>query len=289
MIHLNLRLKKSSIMGKDFEKINRMRIVQIEKIRSENFEIKTFTFNDKMCGNAHPGQFIMVWIPGVDEIPISLSGIKNNGRTSITVHEVGEASLALNKKKKGEFIGIRGPFGNGFVPSKGNIMIVGGGTGIGPLIPLIEKVENNANRLVVMSGVKKKVNLLFLKTLEKISSRNNSEIVFSTEDGSYQNKGLITDQAEHILMNERFDMIYTCGPEIMMYKMFKLAEKNQVPIQASLERMMRCSIGICGSCQIGKFRVCKEGPVFSSQMLRSLGEEFGKIRLDSTGKKIKIE
>ena len=90
-------------------------------------------------------------------------------------------------------------------------------------------------------------------------------------------------------MNERFDMIYTCGPEIMMYKMFKLAEENQVPIQASLERMMRCSIGICGSCQIGKFRVCKEGPVFSSQMLRSLGEEFGKIRLDSTGKKIKIE
>ena len=118
---MHFRLKKFSVIGKDFEKINRMRIVEIEKIRTENFEVKTFTFDDKMCGNAHPGQFIMVWIPGVDEIPISLSGIKNNGRISITVHEVGEASLALNKKKKGEFIGIRGPFGNGFVSSKGNI------------------------------------------------------------------------------------------------------------------------------------------------------------------------
>lgn len=289
MIYLHFRLKKFSVIGKDFEKINRMRIVEIEKIRTENFEVKTFTFDDKMCGNAHPGQFIMVWIPGVDEIPISLSGIKNNGRISITVHEVGEASLALNKKKKGEFIGIRGPFGNGFVSSKGNILIVGGGTGIGPLIPLIQKVENNTNRLVVMSGVKNKDNLLFFKNLKKLSSRNNSEVIFSTEDGSYQNMGLITDQAEHKLMKEKFDMIYTCGPEIMMYKMFKLAEQYQVPIQASLERMMRCSIGICGSCQIGKFRVCKEGPVFSTQMLRNLGEEFGKFRLDSTGKKIKIE
>jgi dihydroorotate dehydrogenase electron transfer subunit len=82
-------------------------------------------------------------------------------------------------------------------------------------------------------------------------------------------------------------MIYTCGPEPMMHKMFLLAEQHKVPLQASLERIMRCSIGLCGSCQIGKLRVCKDGPVLNSEQLRSIKEEFGKFRLDFTGKKIK--
>jgi len=270
-----------------FDATNRMRTVELSEVKIENCAVKTLAFNDKLCGKAEPGQFVMVWIPGVDEIPISLSGISSTGRTLITVHGVGDASNALNKKQKGEIIGVRGPFGKGFVPSKGNVMIIGGGTGIGPLMPLTEKLVKIADKVTVMSGVKSQENLLFLDRIDQICSCVNSETVYTTEDGSYKLTGFITDQAEHRLNDEKFDMIYTCGPEPMMYKLFILAELHNVPLQASLERIMRCSIGLCGSCQIGKLRVCKDGPVLNSEQLKSVKEEFGKFRLDKTGKRIK--
>lgn len=279
--------QKSSSVPSQFDTINRMRIVELLEIKTENCAVKTLTFNDKLCGKAEPGQFVMVWIPGIDEIPISLSGINDNGTTSITVHAVGVASEALNNKRKGEIVGIRGPFGKGFVVSKGNVMVVGGGTGIGPLMPLAEKLVKTADKVTVMSGVKSQENLLFIDRIEKICSETNSEAVCTTEDGSYKFAGFITDQAEKKLMNEQFDMIYTCGPELMIHKLFLLSERFNVPIQASLERIMRCSIGLCGSCQIGKLRVCKDGPVLTSDQLRSVKEEFGKFRLDATGKKIR--
>lgn len=263
-----------------------MRTVKIFETKKENYTTKTISFNDKLCEKAEPGQFVMVWIPRLDEIPISLSGINFDGLTSITVNGVGDASIALNKKNKGEIIGIRGPFGNGFVTSRGNLMVIGGGTGIGPLMPLTEKLTKIANKITVISGAKSKENLLFIERINKICSEIDSEIICTTEDGSYKLSGLVTDYAEMKLKQENFDMIYTCGPEPMMYKLFLLAEQFKIPMQASLERIMRCSIGLCGSCQIGKLRVCKEGPVLTSKQLRSIKEDFGKFRLDPTGKKI---
>jgi len=285
---LPVNLRKRSSVPLSFDSVNRMRIVEIVEAKKENCPVKTFTFIDKLCGKAEPGQFVMVWIPGVDEIPMSLSAITSEGISSITVHEVGEASMALNQKEKGDQIGIRGPFGNGFVPAKGNVMIVGGGTGLAPLMPLTEKLAKVADKITLMSGVKSQDNLLFLDRIDKILSEVDSETVFTTEDGSYGIECLVVDQVEQKLMKERFDIIYTCGPEQMMYKMFLLAEQYNVPLQASLERIMRCAIGLCGSCQIGKLRVCKDGPVLTSEQLRSVKEEFGKFQLDLTGKKVKL-
>jgi dihydroorotate dehydrogenase electron transfer subunit len=270
------------------ENLNRMRIVEIHNSERENPTVKTLTFTDNLCAKAFPGQFVMVWIPGIDEIPISLSGINQDGLSSITVNSVGDASKALNKKKIGESIGIRGPFGNGFVLTGGNVMVVGGGTGIGPLMPLTERLVKVADKVTVMSGAKSRDNLLFLDRIPKILSKVNSKFLFTTEDGSYGFECLVTKQVEKRLAKEKFDMIYTCGPEQMMYKLFVLAERHKVPIQASMERIMRCSIGLCGSCVIGKLRVCKDGPVLNSNQLRSVKDEFGKKYLDFTGKKITI-
>jgi dihydroorotate dehydrogenase electron transfer subunit len=265
-----------------------MRTVEVLEVKTENCNVKTFTFMDKLCGKAEPGQFVMVWIPGVDEIPISLSGIASDGLTSITVNDVGEASGALNQKEKGDVIGIRGPFGKGFVPAEGNVMLVGGGTGLGPMMPLAEKLVKIADKVTVMSGVKRECNLLFLERIAKLLADVDSEAVFTTEDGSYGTEGLVVEQVEQKLKTEHFDMIYTCGPEQMMYRTFLLAEQNNVPVQASLERIMRCGIGLCGSCQIGEIRVCKDGPVLTSEQLRGIKEEFGKFHLDFTGKKVKL-
>ena len=167
-------------------------------------------------------------------------------------------------------------------------MIVAGGTGVGPLVPLTEKLAETATKVTLLVGAKTKDELLFHDRLDKALSDVNSEIVFTTDDGSYGVKGLVTDEAEQQLMKERFGTIYTCGPEQMMYKMFLLAEQHQVPLQASLERIMRCAIGICGSCGIGKLMVCKDGPVLTSEQLRSVKGEFGRFRLDLAGRKIKL-
>ncbi|MDG6222535.1 MAG: dihydroorotate dehydrogenase electron transfer subunit [Candidatus Bathyarchaeota archaeon] len=269
------------------EAANRMRTVELLEVKQENCSVKTLTFEDPLCSKAEPGQFVMVWIPGVDEIPISLSGIASDGLTSITVNAVGDASSALNLKKKGEIIGVRGPFGNGFVPVKGNVLVVGGGTGLGPMMPLTENLVRISSKITVMSGVKCQDNLLFLDRIADLLSSVDSETICTTEDGSYGFEGLVTSQVEKKLAAEHVDMIYTCGPEPMMYRIFLLAEQYNVPVQASLERIMRCGIGLCGSCVIGELRVCKDGPVLNSEQLRSIKDEFGKFRLDWTGKKVK--
>lgn len=285
---MTVNLRNRSSLPADFASINRMRIVGIIDAKKENDNVKTFTFKDKLCGSAEAGQFVMVWISGVDEIPMSLSTITLDGLSSITVADVGEATKALNKRKAGENIGIRGPFGKGFVPTGGKIMIVAGGIGVGPLVPLAEKVGETATKVNLLVGAKTRRELLFLDRLETTLSNVDSETVYTTEDASYGMAGLVTEQAEKKLMTERFDMVYTCGPEQMMHKMFLLTEKLQVPLQASLERLMRCAIGLCGSCGIGKLMVCKDGPVLTSEQLRSVKEEFGRFKLDLDGKKIKL-
>jgi dihydroorotate dehydrogenase electron transfer subunit len=285
---LTVNLRNRSSVPSSFASVNRIRIVEIMKVKRESDNVRTFTFKDKLCGRGKAGQFVMVWIPGIDEVPMSLSTISSKGLSSITVAEVGEATASLNQREAGDIIGIRGPFGRGFVSTGGNVMIVAGGTGVGPLMPLTEKIAETATKVTLLVGAKIRSELLFLDRLEAALSEVDSESVFTTDDGSYGTKGPVTKQAELKLKKGKFDMIYTCGPEQMMYKMFLLAEEHQVPLQASLERMMRCAIGLCGSCGIGKLMVCKDGPVLTSEQLRSVKDEFGRFKLDLAGRKVKI-
>jgi len=267
---------------------NRLRIVKIQEVKKESPTVKTFTFHDKLCAKAEPGQFVMVWIPGVDEIPMSLSTISPRGLTSITVANVGEATKVLHQRNRGDILGIRGPYGNGFTLTSGNVMVVGGGTGLVPIMPLTEKIVRLATKITFLLGAKMKNELLFLDKIGQTLSKVNAEIIATTEDGSYGLEGVVTDQAEQKLARERFDMVYACGPEKMMHKMFLLAERYDTPFQASLERVMRCAIGLCGSCVIGKFRVCKDGPVLTSEQLRDVKDEFGRFKRDFQGRKTPI-
>jgi len=285
---MQLHPQKSSRMSVRRTATNRLRIVKIQEVKKESPTVKTFTFQDKLCARAEPGQFVMVWIPGVDEIPMSLSTISPKGLTSITAAEVGEATKALHQRSQGEALGIRGPYGNGFTLTSGNVMIVGGGTGLVPLMPLTEKIVRPATKITFLLGAKTKDELLFLDRIEHMLSTVNAEIIATTEDGSYGLKGVVTDQAKQKLAKERFDMIYACGPEQMMHKMFLLAERYDTPLQASLERIMRCAVGLCGSCVIGRLRVCRDGPVLTSEQLRMVKDEFGRFKRDFQGRKTSI-
>ena len=268
-------------------KNNRMRIRKIRKIEKETPTIKTFYFKDDLCAKAEPGQFVMLWIPGIDEIPLSLSGTYLKNEVSVTVAKVGEATSHLHQMKVNDFIGIRGPFGNSFKISKGKVLLVGGGTGIAPLAFLAQKLVKTSQKIKFLMGAKTKSELLFLERIKKILG-GNGKVVATTEDGSFGFKGKVLNPLEHLLKNEDFDIIYTCGPEQMIKHVLLTAQKYGIEVQASLERIMRCAIGICGSCVIGKYRVCKDGPVFSKSQLEEMLNELAIFKRNFDGTKEKI-
>jgi dihydroorotate dehydrogenase electron transfer subunit len=261
---------------------NMLRTTRILHAEEESSTVKTLTFKDKACAKAKPGQFLMLWIPKVDEIPLSIMDANENGEVSVAVKRVGEATAMLHRMKEGEVIGVRGPFGNSFTLENGRALIVGGGTGLAPLWLLTKKLADEKAKLFFVMGAETKDELLFRERIEKICGKEN--FVATTEDGSYGVKGLATTPLKQLLAKENFNIIYTCGPEKMMQEVFDLAEEHKIPLEASLERLMRCAIGLCGSCVVGKYRVCRDGPVFTSKQLKEVEKEFGIWKRDFDGK-----
>ncbi|MCJ7422792.1 dihydroorotate dehydrogenase electron transfer subunit [Candidatus Bathyarchaeota archaeon] len=268
--------------------INKLRTTQILDVKNESLTVKTFTFKDRECAKAKPGQFLMLWIPGVDEIPLSILDAGKDGSVSVVVKKVGEATGELHEKKIGETIGVRGPFGNSFSVNAGRILMVGGGTGIAPLFFLTKRLRRLAKRLVFVMGARTKDELLFKNELESTIDERHAEIAAVTEDGTCGVTGLCTEPLETILKSDEFDIVYACGPEPMIRRTFEMTEKQGIRLEASLERLMRCAIGLCGSCIVGRHRVCRDGPIFISEQIREFKDEFGISKRDFDGKTIPV-
>jgi len=259
--------------------MNSPQIAKITEVKTENKDVKTFMFEypKKMI----PGQFFMIWIPGVDEIPMSVSHIDKDVK-GITFRKVGEATNALFDLGKGDKIGIRGPYGNGFKINGKRILFVGGGTGVAMLAPAVEGAGINNISSTIIIGVKNSSELFFEDRFKKCGA----EIHISTDDGSKGYKGFATDLADELLSKEKFTSVLTCGPEIMMKSLLDLC--RNIPFQASLERYMKCGVGICSQCCIGEgLRVCVEGPIFDGKTLRNI-EDFGVYKRDAAGRKTRF-
>jgi len=259
--------------------MNYPKITKIIEITTEANNTKTIKF--EYSKKTNPGQFFMVWVPGIDEVPMSVS-FSDEKVKGITFRKIGDATNALFNLKKDDKIGIRGPYGNGFDLNGRNILFVGGGTGIATIAPAVEHaIKNNASSAVIL-GAKNKNELFFEERLRDTET----EIFVCTDDGSKGYKGFATDLAEDIISKEKHDSILTCGPEQMMKKLFDIS-KN-IDFQASLERYMKCGFGLCGQCCVGEgLRVCTEGPVFNKQKLKTI-KDFGIYKRDASGRKIKI-
>jgi dihydroorotate dehydrogenase electron transfer subunit len=264
---------------------NTIRTTQIVQVRTESPSVKTFVFTDRLCSKAKPGQFLMLWIPGVDEIPLSIMDV-SNGLVSVSVKAVGDATRHLHAMEAGATIGIRGPFGNSFTESRGKVLLIGGGTGTAPLLFLAKQLAAKTERLSFVEGAKTKSELLFVREIGGVCQEKN--ITTTTEDGTAGLQCLVTQPLAKLLEKERFDMIYTCGPEVMVKKIFEMTEHHKLPLEASLERLMRCGIGLCGSCMIGKYRVCRDGPVFTAAQLREIKGELGISKVGFDGSRIPI-
>jgi dihydroorotate dehydrogenase electron transfer subunit len=264
--------------------INRLRMVRLQAIRRESETVKVFTFKDEICANARPGQFIMAWALGAEEVPMSLTLMDGEeGTASIAVKRVGETTESLHQLARGAVIGVRGPYGNGFTVNRGVALIVGGGVGLSPLLPLAESLAKGGAPVTVVAGAKTKGELIFLRRFKRAC-----DVIAVTEDGSYGLRGLATQALIELLKERRrFKSVYACGPELMMKEIIKATARYRIPTQVSLERYMKCGVGICGSCVVGKYRVCRDGPIFSDRLLRRIGE-FGRWRRDAAGRAVPV-
>jgi dihydroorotate dehydrogenase electron transfer subunit len=269
-----------------YTNIDKIRIVAIKDVIEETPSVKTFVFYDKISSNAKPGQFLMVWIPRAEELPMSVMISNKRDHAAITVRKHGFGSTSLYEKMKNDIIGIRGPYGNYFSVSNDlkHPLLIGGGTGLVPLMRLASVVNKIPRKCTIIMGAKTKDEVLFKDLTNEILDKTSNNMIVTTEDGSYGIKGVVTDALKSIIKNEKFDMIYTCGPELMMKNIYDLSVIHSIPIQASLERYMKCGIGICASCCINDKLVCKDGTVFNENQLSNM-LEFGKIYRDKSGRK----
>lgn len=270
--------------------IDNRRIVQIEEIITETPTVKTLVFKDRLSYFAKPGQFLMIWIPRIEEIPMSVMINSKEGYAAVTIRKFGVGSTALFDRKKGDLIGLRGPYGNRFILRKKyrKILIIGGGTGLVPLLRLVSFASKEKVRSTIVMGAKTKAEVFFEKITRNIIRGNNSSLLVCTDDGSYGIKGTTVTLMSKLVRDESFDCVYTCGPELMMKAVLDISNQNSIPVQASLERYMKCGIGICGSCCLDSSLVCQDGTVFDGRQLSKM-PDFGFSYRDKDGQKIKYE
>jgi dihydroorotate dehydrogenase electron transfer subunit len=253
---------------------NKTDIVKIESVFEHSPEIKSIRIrNERIAKTYKPGMFVILWLPDTDFLPMSVSKVERN-LIEITVQKIGDGTAKLFELNVGEKIGIRGPFGNSWnYEDASNILIVGGGMGIAALTSLIKPLKLSQKNLYVTIGAQDKASLIFADQLIELIPNT----MCTTDDGSFGKKCYVTDTIDDIVSQNEIDLIITCGPEVMMKKVLDIAQLKDIKIQASLERKMKCGVGLCGSCCIGAQNdtpVCKEGPIFNSEQLNRI-PEFG--------------
>jgi NAD(P)H-flavin reductase len=235
----------------------------------------------------NPGQFSMLYAPGVGELPISISGDPEEpGRLVYTIRSVGKATHALVTRQAGEAVGVRGPFGAGWPMAEArgkDVLIVAGGIGLAPLRPAIYHVlrhRGDYGRLMVLYGARSPRDLLFKKELNAWSYVPDTQILNTVDYGGVSWRGyvgVVTTLFKYVRLHPSQTVAMICGPEIMMRYVVRELETRGVPderIYLSMERNMKCAVGFCGHCQMGPYFVCKDGPVFSYPQMRPWMDKY---------------
>jgi len=249
-------------------------MIEINDVVQEAKNIKSFFFKHSL--DSKPGQFIMVWLPGVDEKPMAVSYHSKN-EFAFTFQIIGKFTKSMDALKKGDKVGIKGPYGNGFSTKSGSC-VVGGGIGMAAVATLIDKLNNP----IIINGARNKDQLIYQKRFK------NKKMVITTDDGSCGRKCFTTEVLEEVLKNKKISLVQTCGPEIMMKKVLDICNKHKVECEASLERFMGCGFGVCGKCMVNDKIVCIDGPVFTSAQLNNMSE-FGSFARLKSGKKVTLK
>jgi dihydroorotate dehydrogenase electron transfer subunit len=247
--------------------------VAIKQVIPENPYTKTFVL-DAAIPQAIPGQFVMLWIPGLDEKPFAIVA---RDPLTLTVAAVGPFSRALHRMQPGDCVGWRGPFGRGFdLTGTGQALLIGGGYGVAALYFAAEELLRLDVAVTLAVGGRTEQDLLFQERAHSLGIR----FIMATEDGSRGTRGFVTDAVREII--EQRPRVFACGPEAMLVAVVKEALAKNLQAQISVERYMKCGFGICGQCTLSGKLVCQDGPVFTAQELNHL-PEFGRVHRDASG------
>lgn len=244
----------------------------------ETPDTATLLFEDLEGRETHfmPGQFMMVYIFGVGEVPISIAGNPHMGHTLVhTVRAVGAVTEAMCSLEPGDVVGVRGPYGSGWPLDAAvgrDLVIVTGGIGLAPLRPAVIEALNRRdelNSLFLLYGARTPGDLLYRDDLLGWESSTDIEVEVTVDRATsdwWGDVGLVTRLFPRIEFNPHNTTVFVCGPEVMMRVVSRELRDREVPtrnIYLSIERNMKCAIGFCGHCQYGQDFVCKTGPVGS--------------------------
>lgn len=228
------------------------------------------------------GQFNMIYVFGVGEVPVSISGhLSNPFRLVHTIRAVGAVTRGLCHLKAGAVVGIRGPFGSHWpldVAIAGDVVILAGGIGVVPLRPAVRQLlaqRQAYKRIAFLYGARTPGDLLYLQELKRWRSRFDLGVEITVDSASVDwrgNVGVVTTLLARVAFESNNTMAMVCGPEIMMRFAVRALRQRGVAdekIFLSMERNMKCAVGWCGHCQFGPTFVCQEGPVFAYSRIKN--------------------
>lgn len=259
--------------------------------------VKTFTAHEKLFQielpsgfslSHRPGQFVEVSVLGVGEAPISICSApsRSNGHFELCVRAVGKLTGALHKRKAGDTIAIRGPFGKGFPIERfrgKDLLFVAGGLGLAPLRSLIDEVVNDRGKygkITILYGTRTPADILFpddLKMWEAAPGVDLHMTVDRPSDNWVGNVGVITTLFPKLRFQPRNMVAVVVGPPVMYrFVLMELLSKGLADgnIWLSFERQMKCAVGKCGHCQMHHIYTCQDGPAFSYAQVKHLEEAF---------------
>lgn len=229
-----------------------------------------------------PGQFHMLWAPGIGEVPISVSGTDGPDRLVFTIRAVGAVTAALCATGTGDEIGVRGPYGTDWALDSAtghDVIIVAGGIGLAPVRPAVRAViseRDSFRRVAVLIGARRPNDLLYQHEIEEWRSRSDLDVritVDVADPGWCDDVGVVPSLVPRADVDFSDTFALVCGPEVMIrFTADALVAQGVSPerVRVSLERNMQCAVGHCGHCQFGANFVCRDGPVFGYDDVSSL-------------------
>ncbi|MFH1875363.1 MAG: FAD/NAD(P)-binding protein [Candidatus Omnitrophota bacterium] len=261
--------------------------VTITKIIEETPTIKTFVFKPESEFSFLTGQFVELTYPGAGEAPFTPSSDPSRKDAfEITIMKVGTVTELFHRAQPGDVLGIRGPYGKGYPLDtfKGKeLLIVGGGVGLAPLRSLIYALYQRINdfkKIVICYGARTPQDIIYKYQIDEFKKQKNVEFRLTVDKGDPAwkgNVGLVTSILTNLPINIKEAVGIVCGPPIMMkFANLKLLELGfeTTNIYLSLEKNMSCGLGKCGHCRLGKYYICKDGPVFRYEDIKNIHDAW---------------